>query len=228
MRRLRRLRIPPDLRRTVAIAVAVAISTAGLTVLGPWLRASSSRVAPAPAVVDGRQRPSPTASQAAAPTPAPTPTRAAARPSRAPLPPTPARLRIPAIGVDAAVESVGVTPQGNMDVPRDVDDVGWYAAGVRPGQPGDAVIDGHLDWYTGPAVFARLGRLRAGDAIEVEMGGGAVLRFRVYRLAVYANGRPPGDLFSRVGPPRLTLITCAGTWNGRSYTERLVVDAALA
>ena len=42
----------------------------------------------------------------------------------------PARLRIPAIGVDAAVESVGVTAEGDLHVPRDARDVGWYS--LRP------------------------------------------------------------------------------------------------
>lgn len=138
----------------------------------------------------------------------------------------PVRLRIPAIGVFAPVESVGRTPEGNIDVPRDVNDVGWYAEGVAPGQPGDAVIDGHLDWYTGPAVFAHLDRVRIGDLVEVDLAGGGV-RFQVDRIATYPYDRPPAGLASRAGPARLTLIVCAGWWNGRTYTRRLVVDGAL-
>ena len=121
-----------------------------------------------------------------------------------------------------------MTPQGNLDVPKDVADVGWYADGVRPGEPGDAVIDGHLDWYTGPAVFARLHRVRAGDVVEVELAGAGAVRYRVTRAVIYPADRPPADLFSRTGPARLTLITCAGRWDGRDYTERLVVDAERA
>jgi hypothetical protein len=57
----------------------------------------------------------------------------------------PQQIRIPAIGVAATVEPVGLGPDFSMDVPRVVTDVGWYSLGSVPGQPGDAVIDGHLD-----------------------------------------------------------------------------------
>jgi sortase (surface protein transpeptidase) len=138
------------------------------------------------------------------------------------------RLKIPAIGVDARIEHVGETPQGNMEVPKDVRNVGWYDLGPRPGQPGDAVIAGHLDWYSGPAVFWRLSSLRAGDTVDVLYADGTNKTFRVQRLASYAYDQPPLDLFSPGGPARLSLITCAGSWNGQTYRQRLVVDAVLS
>ncbi len=140
----------------------------------------------------------------------------------------PSRLRIPAIGVDSRVESVGVTSAGTMGVPADVHNVGWYALGVHPGQAGDAVIDGHLAWATGPAVFAKLGQLKPGDVVEVGFSDGSTRRFRVERAASYPwNDRPP-QLFSTGGAPRLSLVTCSGTWDGKAYSQRVVVDAALA
>lgn len=163
-----------------------------------------------------------------APSPAPS---AHASPATSSSPPhaTPARLRIPAIGVDAAVEQVGLTAQHDMDVPRESSDVGWYKAGPEPGQPGDAVIDGHLVWTSGPAVFWSLGRLRAGDQIQVADVSGRALSFQVTSAASYpANEPPPPSLFSSGGQPRLSLITCAGDWNGTQYDKRLVVQAATA
>ena len=138
-----------------------------------------------------------------------------------------ARLRIPAVGVDAAIEPVGVTPQGDLDVPRDARDVGWYASGPQPGQPGDAVIDGHLNWGSGPAVFWKLDELRSGDNLQVADRDGRTLSFRVVRQARYPADKPPAALFSSTGQPRLSLITCAGDWTGTEYSERLVVEAAL-
>jgi len=61
----------------------------------------------------------------------------------------PVRLVIPRLGVDAAVERVATDVRGAMDVPRDYRDAAWYAPGVAPGDGGDAVIDGHLDWVVG-------------------------------------------------------------------------------
>jgi sortase (surface protein transpeptidase) len=139
----------------------------------------------------------------------------------------PSRLRIAAIGVDSRIESVGITASGTMGVPHDVHDVGWYAIGVRPGQPGDAVIDGHLTWSTGPAVFSKLSQLKAGDMVVVDYADGTTHEFKVQKSQSFAwNDRPP-QLFAAGGAPRLSLVTCSGTWDGKAYSPRVVVDAAM-
>jgi sortase (surface protein transpeptidase) len=153
-------------------------------------------------------------------------------PSRAPGGATPntspllASLRIPSIGVIAKVEVVGLTDKDQIDVPKNVNDVGWYENSVAPGLPGDAVIDGHLDWYTGPAVFWRLPRLTPGAVIEVNYRDGAVVKFQVYSMLTVAYDQPPAGLLAESGAPRLSLITCAGSWDGSQYSKRLVVEAA--
>ncbi len=139
----------------------------------------------------------------------------------------PSRLKIPAIGVDSRVESVGVTPAGTMGVPNDIHDVGWYALGVRPGQAGDAVFDGHLTWTSGPAVFAKLNQLKAGDLIEVVYSDGSSRQFKVVKTTSYAWNDRPSQLFATGGAPRLSLVTCSGSWDGKAYSQRVVVDAAL-
>jgi sortase (surface protein transpeptidase) len=190
---------------TVAVALAAAAACAGTPTA--WSPSTHRLVATA----------SPPVTSAASPAPGPP----------APSTAVPDRLRLPAIGVDAHVESVGTTRQNAMDVPTDLHDVGWYAAGIRPGQPGDAVIDGHLDWYTGSAVFANLSRLKVGDLVVVVGVDGTAVTFRVTRVASYPVGQPPSDLFNRQGPARLSLITCGGSWDGHQYNRRLVVDAEL-
>src|SRR4051812_23415107 len=57
---------------------------------------------------------------------------------------TPFRLRIPAINVDAKIQSVGLGKSGNMAVPSNYTDAAWYRDGPAPGQLGSAVIDGHV------------------------------------------------------------------------------------
>ena len=142
--------------------------------------------------------------------------------------PAPRRLIIPTIGVDAAVEKVEVDANPQMGVPQDPADVGWYSLGSSPGQPGDAVIDGHLDTATGaPAVFARLSSLKPGDSVRVRWPDERELEFRVEQVSrVPYRAMPPG-LYSTEGPSKLTLITCTGAWdtNQHVYTERLVVQA---
>jgi LPXTG-site transpeptidase (sortase) family protein len=145
-------------------------------------------------------------------------------------PPPPGRLIVRSIGVNAQVLAVGVDKQGNMGVTNQSYNVGWYSPGVVPGDAGDAVIDGHLDWYdTSRAVFYNLKSMSVGDDIEVQRLDGVTKHFRVTAVnAVAYNASVPG-LFVRGGPSRLSLITCGGPWSSKlgEYLQRVIVDAAL-
>src|SRR5438128_2185263 len=71
-----------------------------------------------------------------------------------PLISSPTTIRIPAIHINARVESVGLDSEGHMAVPKVPANVAWYNLGPKPGEDGNAVIDGHIDTITGePAVF---------------------------------------------------------------------------
>lgn len=145
-------------------------------------------------------------------------------------PPPPGRLLIPSIGVNAPVRAVGLDKDGAMGVTSTSYDVGWYSPGVAPGNPGDAVIDGHLDWYdTSRAVFYNLRQVHIGDDIEVQRLDGVTKHFRINSVTTVAyNASVPG-LFANSGAPRLTLITCGGSWDRKlgQYTQRVIVDASL-
>jgi len=90
-----------------------------------------------------------------------------------------------------------------MAVPSVPSHVAWYSPGPAPGEPGDAVIDGHLDWTTGPAVFWNLGKLHAGGR-DPGRGAGrrgpALQRHPRGARAVHVTaGRPV--LHQRIGSP---------------------------
>lgn len=172
------------------------------------------------------------AARAASPTPAPSAspndTLRQALAIVAPAKP-PTRLTIPTINVDAAVEQVGLDTQGRMAAPARTEDVGWYQPGAAPGDVGNAVIDGHLDWYNGPAVFARLAKMKVGDQITVLREDGTKAKFTVDSTSVMPYDASTDSLFTKGGPPSLTLITCAGTWDRQrgTYLQRLVVHSSL-
>lgn len=158
------------------------------------------------------------------------PAPATASPAPAPF----VRLRIPAIGVNAPIESVGVQPDGAMETPRQSpwNDVGWYSGGPRPGERGSAVIAGHLDRPGGnPAVFWRLGDLHIGDTILVVDAHGKTLRFQVTALRFYSpQDAPIQAIFGNTAGRFLNLTTCAGDWIATQHQTalRLVVYTSLA
>lgn len=139
----------------------------------------------------------------------------------------PRQLRIDRLGLDAPLLSLGLLPSREMEVPRQSGDVGWYAFGARPGEPGNAVITGHRDGEGGVrGVFWDLRKLEPGDVVEVEDDAGGVHRFRVLRQVQYAAGEAPmEEIFGAADKPRLNLITCDGTWSWQKleYEKRLVV-----
>lgn len=149
------------------------------------------------------------------------------RPATAPGQPT--RLTIPGINVDAAVQYVGVTPDGVMDVPSNSIDVGWYKLGRSPGELGSAVIAGHFDSKEGePGVFNTLDTLQPGDKIYVEDEKGTTIAFVVRESRRYDPDADAADVFgSSDGKAHLNLITCEGAWNeaDNSYSHRRVIFA---
>jgi sortase (surface protein transpeptidase) len=146
----------------------------------------------------------------------------------------PERLVIPAIGIDALIEKVGVRSDGDVATPtrNPWDDAGWYGLGPRPGERGSSVIDGHLDRPGGyPAIFWRLRDIQVGNLIQVKNRSGQILDFRVARIASYTPEQAPlQDIFGNLGGTYLNLITCAGDWipDQHQTTLRLVVYATLA
>lgn len=140
----------------------------------------------------------------------------------------PARLKIPGIDVDAAVELVGLTPAGDMDTPKKPEDVAWFNLGTRPGEKGSAVITGHYGtWKNGKgSVFDNLHKLRQGDKIFVEDDNGSTTVFVVRESRSYDPSADAIDVFSSNDEKaHLNLTTCEGIWNKDSkiYSERLVV-----
>ncbi len=143
----------------------------------------------------------------------------------------PVRLRIPAAGVDTELEQLGRAPDKSIALPSRPELAGWFSGGPRPGQPGPAVIIGHVDWDSGPAVFLRLSRLRPGDTVLVDRADGSTATFRVTRLEQVAKRDFPTDeVYAPDLAPSLRLITCGGRFDRGtgSYRDNVIVFAAPA
>jgi sortase (surface protein transpeptidase) len=207
--------VPADRRVAVGLAsltLALALGACG----EPPARPEAS---PPPRAATGTSvAPATTAARAAAPT--------STRPDRRPSPPV--RVEIPSIGVSSRLVRLGLEADGTMEVPRDYGLAGWFTGGAMPGQDGPAVISGHVDSRSGPAVFYRLRDLRRGDTVRVRRADGAWLAFEVTATASYAKAAFPTDaVFGPVTGPVLRLITCGGAFDRASghYLDNLVVTA---
>jgi len=158
-------------------------------------------------------------------------------------PSTEGRVRIPSLAIDAPLTVRQVAADGTMPMPLGPVDVSWYDFGLHPGMggvpaaSGNTILSGHVDYvanvpyagirYSGPAVFADLGRMRVGAAIEVVRGSATV----AYR-AVSVEVLPAEEAdwlreFAATPVESLTLFTCTGEFNPRTfdYSNRVVVKA---
>ncbi|HEV8423580.1 MAG TPA: class F sortase [Actinomycetes bacterium] len=142
----------------------------------------------------------------------------------------PVRLRIPRIGVSSRLQRLGQAPDKTVEVPSDWDVAGWYEPGTRPGDPGSAVMLGHVDSTSGPAVFYRLRELRRGDQIEVIRADRSRARFAVQRIDQYDKQRfPTDDVYYPTPTPTLRLVTCGGPFDRATghYRANVIVFARL-
>ncbi len=215
---------PPRARRVgpgplTAGAVAVALAAGGT-----WLVRDGGTDGGGPPLP-----PAPSGRTAAATVPAPTP---APVPAAPPLPASaPTRIRIPAIKVDAPMTGVGLTTTRALATPpmeqRNL--AAWYRDGTSPGAAGNALVIGHADNRSGPAVFYRLGLLRPGDTVSVTRKDRRTAVFTVDSVRVFPKQDFPDALvYGPTDRAELRVITCGGKFDRRTgYESNTVVFAHL-
>lgn len=219
-------------RRLGLVLTMLGITVTGLAGLRLWAQEAPVPTAEEVAVVEAfGPGPNETADPAPA-APEPTPLDPVVADPPAVVPPAPpGRLVIEAIDVDHPIIPVGLLPDGGMEVPGDVDEIGWYEPGVAPGAQGSAVLAGHVDSRTqGAGAFYDLRLLQAGDVITVTDEAGIERSWEVTHLVRYPKDElPVEDIFRWRGEAAdLVLITCGGDFDrtARSYEDNIVVYAS--
>jgi hypothetical protein len=143
----------------------------------------------------------------------------------------PSALRVPGLGLDAAVRPVGVSEDRQMTLPANPRILGWYRFGPAPGDAGSVVLAGHVDsrrFGVGP--LAALQSIDVGEPIEVVTGSGSIRTYRVDSIERFDQQALPAAVFARTGPERLRLVTCTGPFlpDAGGYQQNLIVTAVPA
>lgn len=146
---------------------------------------------------------------------------------------TPTTITIPRIGVNAEIMTLGMNPDGTVEVPPldQAMKAGWYSPGPSPGEAGNAVIVGHVDSAKiGPAVFFNLGALQKGDTINVARQDGSTATFTIDEVKSYPKTAFPTELvYGPSDKPSLRVVTCGGQFdqNAGSYLNNIIALATL-
>jgi LPXTG-site transpeptidase (sortase) family protein len=229
--------------RAAAVAVGVVVAAAGCGTAPSVVVARPPAPAAEP-VVSVPLGPEPSTTVEAAPraTPAPVPATAAPVPTipshAAHLDELPGPAAVVPVGVAAGDAIAGpVVPAGvdettgELALPAEAKVVAWYQYGPAPGANGSAVLAGHVDWHGVPGIFFKLRELKTGDTVAVTMSDGSTQSWTVVDVHLVAKPQlPVADVFSRTGPPTLTLITCGGSfdWSTHHYLSNVVATAVPA
>jgi sortase (surface protein transpeptidase) len=143
----------------------------------------------------------------------------------------PARIVVPALGVDAPVIRLGLQRDGTLEVPATAHEVGWWSGGTLPGTTGPAVLAGHVNLGDQRGVFARLAELAAGDRIDVADDDGTTISYVVTRVERHPKDAFPTDaVYDMTAGPELRLITCGGDFDRSSghYEDNVIAYATPA
>jgi sortase (surface protein transpeptidase) len=142
----------------------------------------------------------------------------------------PVRVAIPSVKIDTSLLRLGLNRDGTLQVPWKPLLAGWYRGSPTPGEPGPAIIAGHVDsWETGPAVFYRLGEVAVGDRVLVTRADATVAHFVITSVRSYPKSAfPTATVYGDVNRAALRLITCAN-WNSttQEYDGNIVVFGRL-
>ncbi len=114
---------------------------------------------------------------------------------------------------------LGLTGTGALQAPPAAAEnlAGWYENGATPGEAGTAVVAGHVDNTTGPAVFYDLGALKKGSTIDVHRRDGSTAVFTVYAVQVFQRKDfPDAKVYGPAARPELRVITCGGGYSRRT------------
>lgn len=133
----------------------------------------------------------------------------------------------------ARVVRLGLLGNGQIAVPNNIYDAGWYDGSAKPGQAGAMFMYGHVSSWTADGIFYNLKKLTRGDQISITRGDNTTYTYVVVSTAIYPYTSV--DMTKVLAPidsnaPGLNLMTCTGkVISGTSdFSERLVVFARLA
>ncbi|MGF1646118.1 MAG: sortase domain-bontaining protein [Kineosporiaceae bacterium] len=157
-------------------------------------------------------------------------------PTRPPLSPEtdaapPVSVSVPAVGIETGLVPLGVDPDSGELTPPDFGVGGWWRSGSEPGEPGPAVLAGHVSSREGPDVFHTLVDTPVGADVFVQREDGSRLRFVVTRVEQHPKDAfPTQAVYGDTSAPTLRLITCGGVYDRevRSHRDNIVVFADLA
>lgn len=153
-------------------------------------------------------------------------------PAPPPLPRSaPSRVAIASLDVSAPLMPLGLGKDGWIEAPPADEPrlAGWYEGAPTPGENGTAVIVGHVDSLSGPAVFYGLGALEKGRTIRVTRRDGRTAVFEVYGIQVFDKRKfPAKKVYGATGRPELRVLTCGGAYEpGSGYASNVVVFARM-
>jgi len=169
---------------------------------------------PAPTIA---ATPAPTLAPEETPAPAPSPTPYVKH--------APVKIYFPDRKLEADIYPVGLTEEGAMGTLDSALDAAWYEGGPSPGEPGNAILNGHVHFKGVKGTFSILKSIHVGEPVVIRLDDGSYKYFTVALLETYPFDACPPMVMYLGGDSRMTLITCLGDYDRKLGTSRSRVVA---
>jgi LPXTG-site transpeptidase (sortase) family protein len=138
-------------------------------------------------------------------------------------------ISLPTLDVLAPIVKVGIDGANKMVVPHNARDVAWLDRGGIHGYTNNVVLAGHISYSRVSGSFMRIGALRPGDEVRMDMNGDHY-KYRVTFVCLFGRDTDrAAQIMGYTEKPSLTLISCGGGWDSgaRTHTGRYAVRAEL-
>lgn len=141
-------------------------------------------------------------------------------------------IRIPKLSLQARIYSVKTNLSGDVTPTSNIFDVSWLESSARPGASGAALLAGFTAGASKDGAFARLDSLTVGDPIQIELGDGTLLAFKIISSKHYDSDKvdmSEATTSALPGTPGLNLLTNTGRYDVRTnkFEQRTIMFAVL-
>lgn len=202
----------PKKKRSV-LNIILIVAAAALLIAGVLMLVMENVLFSGPYVAPPTPVPTATVNPTPAPTLAPEVT---PEPTPEPTPyikPIPTHIYFMTAEVSCEILPVGLNEDGEMGTLDSASQAAWYEPGPAPGEPGNALINGHVRWKRKMGTFSVLLEAEVGDQVAIEFADGNYKYFTMTSVETYHYTEIPDSVMALDGESRVTLITCLGDYN---------------
>lgn len=136
---------------------------------------------------------------------------------------TPVAAKFHRTDKDVSIKSVGLDEKGRMGTVEDPKTLSWY--NTKGHKAKNLLLSSHRDWAGELGILHGLETWEDGQKLTITLDNGKQKRYKLKKVTVYHKENVPKEVMQlQTGKPRVTVITCTGTFikDEGGYNKRAI------